>query len=71
MNFEQLRKNLEQTIVGKEELLRTKYDIRHTNFLNAENEAAFTATREYLVLNIGELKRILVDVNKCEPRQML
>ncbi len=63
--IENVRDNLIRTIAGKEELLRTEYDIRQRNFLNNEDDAAFIATREFLRINISELKRILSDVELC------
>ena len=63
--IENVRDNLIRTIAGKEELLRTEYDIRQRNFLNNEDAAAFVATREFLRINISELKRILSDVELC------
>ena len=63
--IENVRDNLIRTIAGKEELLRTEYDIRQRNFLNNEDDAAFVATREFLRINISELKRILSDVELC------
>jgi hypothetical protein len=63
--IENVRDNLIRTIAGKEELLRTEYDIRQRNFLSDEDDAAFVATREFLRINISELKRILSDVKLC------
>lgn len=63
--IEHVRNSLVRTIAGKEELLRTEYDIRQRNFLNNEDDAAFVATREFLRINISELKRILSDVELC------
>jgi len=54
MNIHIVRDNLVKTIAGKEELLRDYRCLREPS-----------AVRDYLEINIDELKRILADVEVC------
>ena len=67
MNIETVRANLANTIAGKEQLYASKnYDNPYTRmFMDEAESAVWLATKEFLKLNINELKRILVDVDQC------
>ena len=67
MNVETVRANLVNTIAGKEKLYASKnYDNPYTRTFMDEAEAeVWLATKEFLKLNINELKRILADIEAC------
>lgn len=67
MKLETVRANLANTIAGKEQLYASKnYDNPYTTmFMDEAESAAWHATKEFLKLNINELKRILLDVDQC------
>ncbi len=54
MNIHIVRENLVKTIAGKEELLKGYQYLREPS-----------AVRDYLEINIDELKKILADVEVC------
>ena len=54
MNIQTVAQNLRKTIAGKEELLKEYQCLREPS-----------AVRDYLEVNIDELKRILADVEQC------
>jgi hypothetical protein len=64
MNIQTVAENLRNTIAGKEELLK---HIRAKMLYEdvTGNVMANRATHDFLEINIGELKRILQDVEKC------
>jgi hypothetical protein len=63
MNIQTVADNLRNTIKGKEAMLgglKSTLDVRDTGA-----RMALIATREFLEINIDELKRILQDVEVC------
>ena len=67
MNIQTVIDNLKRTIMGKEKLL----EALHPNnpytegFMDEVQVMVRKATIEFLKINIGELKRILQDVEQC------
>ena len=65
MNIQTVADNLKRTISGKEHMLDShKRYLRSAGTRGAENIAIDT-TVKFLEINIGELKRILEDVEQC------
>ncbi len=62
MNIYTVRDNLRNTIAGKEKYLSEIYEQRETD--KGDDLVSFV-TAQMLEVNIGELKRILKDVEKC------
>jgi len=63
MNIQTVAENLRNTIKGKQAMLdglKSTLDVRDVGA-----RMALIATREFLEINIDELKRILQDVEKC------
>lgn len=72
MNIQTVAENLRNTIAGKEKMLVEYLEARKANDENWSGDARITdaslfATIEFLKVNIGELKRILQDVEQCRP----
>ena len=70
MNIYTVRDNLIRTVDGKERLLqRIKVQLNDLDRIEGAGargqEMALTATREFLEINIDELRRILEDLNIC------
>jgi hypothetical protein len=65
MNIQTVATNLRVTIAGKEKYLAT---LGNTRYMNDGAAMATEATRSMLEINIGELKRILQDVEQCLPK---
>ena len=66
MNIQTVKTNLEKTIAGKEELLKhVRAKMLYEDVTG--NVMANRATHDFLEINIDELKRILQDVEQCEP----
>ena len=64
MNIQTVAENLRNTIAGKEKYLAGVCNYRGIN----EGAAMYSeGIRAMLELNIDELKRILQDVEQCEP----
>jgi len=63
MNIQTVATNLRVTIAGKEEMLADYQEAR--KFASRDEDAALYATVSFLKVNIGELKRILQDVEQC------
>jgi hypothetical protein len=66
MNIQTVAQNLRNTIAGKEKMLATlqqRVSIERTPI----DQTAFVAVINFLEINIDELKRILQDVEQCEP----
>ena len=61
MNIYTVRDNLKNTIAGKQTML-DKLIQRKDVKREFHDEVAYFATKEFLEINIGELKRILADV---------
>ena len=65
MNISTVQANLRATIAGKEAMLDShKRYLRSTGTSGPENTAIF-AVIQFLEVNIGELKRVLQDVEVC------
>ena len=65
MNIQTVATNLRVTIAGK---VKHQVELEYALTLSTMAEGtALTATLEYLKINIDELKRILQDVEQCEP----
>ena len=68
MNIQTVAENLRNTIKGKEAMLgglKSTLDVRDTGA-----RMSLIATREFLEINIDELKRILQDVEKCVAKDV-
>jgi hypothetical protein len=64
MNIQTIRNNLKNTIAGKEKYLAT---LGNTRDMNDGAAMATEAVRSMIEINLEELKRILQDVEQCEP----
>ena len=63
MNIQTVAENLRNTIAGKEKMLS---GIKNPDeMFNMEARMVAIATREFLSINIDELKKILADVEQC------
>jgi hypothetical protein len=63
MNIQTVKTNLEKTIAGK---VKHEAELEYALTLATSGERmALTATLAYLQINIGELRRILQDVEQC------
>ena len=63
MNIQTVAENLRRTIAGK---VKHEVELEYALSLATSGERmALTATLAYLQINIGELKRILQDVEQC------
>ena len=67
MNISTVRNNLVRTIAGKEKMLEGLKNPTDVNDVGAR--MALIATREFLEINIDELKRILGDVEVCAKQE--
>ena len=68
MNIHKVRENLVNTIKGKQDLLDScRKTIADYDALDDQCDAWLraTITAEFLDTNVGELRRILTDVEKC------
>lgn len=67
MNIQTVAENLRVTIAGKEKYLAECNKALNVQIdpLDAGERMAITATKEFLEINIDELKRILGDVEQC------
>jgi hypothetical protein len=65
MNIYTVRDNLRNTIAGKEKYLAECKDALDKGITSTGVHIAVDTTREFLEINIGELKRILQDVEVC------
>jgi DNA-binding winged helix-turn-helix (wHTH) protein len=64
MNIQTVALNLRNTIAGKEKYLSEVYEQRKVS--NGDDIVSFV-TAQMLEFNIDELRRILQDVEQCEP----
>ena len=62
MNIQTVADNLRNTIAGKEKYLAS---LANTRDMNDGAAMAVEVTRQFLEININELKVILFDVEKC------
>ena len=69
MNIYQVRDNLKNTIAGKEKYLAECNDALDKGITSTGVHIAVNTTREFLEINIDELKRILADVEQCIPAE--
>lgn len=65
MNIQTVAENLRATIAGKQQML-TEYT-EAANHWEGTGHIVFSTMRDMLVINIDELRRILQDVEQCEP----
>jgi hypothetical protein len=65
MNIQTVAENLRRTIAGKEKMITGIKD--PDDMFNMEARMVAIATREFLSINIDELRRILQDVEQCRP----
>jgi hypothetical protein len=65
MNIQTVAENLRNTISGKEKYLAECKDALEKGITSTGVHIAVDTTREFLEINIGELKRILQDVEQC------
>ena len=63
MNIQTVAENLKNTIAGKEQLLTKWQEFHPVESSDRSHKATMVGMLE---LNIGELKRILQDVEQCE-----
>ena len=72
MNIQTVAQNLRNTIKGKERYLAECNKALNVQVdpLDAGEKMAITATKEFLEININELKRILADVESCVARDV-
>jgi hypothetical protein len=63
MNIYTVRDNLKNTIAGKEKMLAST--IKDPSGMSEGAQMAVITTRQFLEVNIDELKRILQDVETC------
>ena len=66
MNIQTVADNLRATIAGKEQMLA---EFESTTLRAGANLEAVYATKEFLKINIDELKRILQDVEQCVKKE--
>ena len=64
MNIQTVKTNLEKTIAGKEQLLTKWQEFHPVESSDRSHKATMVGMLE---LNIDELRRILQDVEQCEP----
>jgi hypothetical protein len=69
MNIQTVADNLRRTIAGKEKYLAECKDALDKGITSTGVHIAVDTTREFLEINIGELKRILKDVQSCISTQ--
>ena len=69
MNIQTLAENLRNTIAGKEKYLAEMDNINMMAISSGE-AMAHRATYDFLRINIGELKRILQDVEQCVEKDV-
>jgi hypothetical protein len=70
MNIITVRDNLQNTIAGKEQLLKSlkevlSQDSKQMHQVPDGERMAGEASIEYMILNLAELRNILADVEKC------
>jgi cell fate (sporulation/competence/biofilm development) regulator YlbF (YheA/YmcA/DUF963 family) len=65
MNIQTVADNLRRTIAGKEKYLAECKDALDKGITSTGVHIAVDTTREFLEINIGELRRILKDVESC------
>ena len=65
MNIQTVADNLRNTIAGKEKYLAECKDALAKGLASNGVQIAVDTTREFLEINIAELKRILQDVEQC------
>ena len=72
MNIQTVAQNLRNTIAGKEKYLAECNKALNVQVdpLDAGERMAITATKDFLEINIGELKRILADVESCVAKDV-
>lgn len=69
MDVHTVAENLRKTIAGKEEMLYAVQRERTMVGLRDGEGIALQTTAQFLAINIGELKRILQDVEQCIEKE--
>jgi len=70
MNIQTVATNLRNTIAGKENMLLAVQQERTFVGLRDGEDIALQTTAHFLTINIGELKRILQDVESCVAKDV-
>lgn len=70
MNIQTVAQNLRNTIAGKEKYLAECKDAIAKGITSNGVYIAIDTTREFLEINIDELKRILKDVEQCVSKDV-
>jgi hypothetical protein len=69
MNIQTVAENLRNTIAGKEKMLAECNSALAKELKSAPLRLTLITEAEILTINIGELKRILQDVEQCIPAE--
>ena len=67
MNIQTVADNLRNTIAGKERHLVSLNSVLAGHHLTDTERTVCATTAKFLEVNLDELKRILQDVEQCEP----
>ena len=70
MNISTVAANLKNTIAGKETMLGVYKQNLNGSITTETSSLVLQATIQFLEINIGELKRILADVEKCVQKDV-
>ena len=70
MNIQTVAQNLRNTIAGKEHLLEQYSRSLDGDKMLYEQKIAVGAAKEFVQINIDELKRILADVESCVAKDV-
>ena len=70
MNIQTVAQNLRNTIAGKEHLLEQYSRSLEGDKMLYEQKIAVGAAKEFVQINIDELKRILADVESCVAKDV-
>lgn len=70
MNISTVAANLKNTIAGKETMLGVYKQNLNGSITTETSSLVLQATIQFLEINIGELKRILADVEQCVEKDV-
>ena len=70
MNISTVAANLKNTIAGKETMLGVYKQNLNGSITTETSSLVLQATIQFLEINIGELKRILADVEQCVQKDV-
>ena len=70
MNLSTVITNLKRTIAGKETMLGVYKQNLNGSITTETSSLVLQATIQFLEINIGELKRILADVEQCVEKDV-